>query len=75
MKDENNSILLARYLIEPRDDDVTALDVTRVQALDVIKMELKKVLGSYILVNDVQAKEMTEELSEVDFIINSSYSE
>jgi len=65
IKDENNALLLARYLVEPRDEETVVLDMNRNQDTSSIKNLLRKLVGNYTLLDEDEAKEMGEDLGEI----------
>jgi len=65
IKDENNALLLARYLVEPRDEETLTLDLNRTHDTTTIKNLFRKLVGNYTLLDEDEAKEMGEDLGEI----------
>lgn len=65
VKDETNALLIARYLIEPNDEDTLIFDVTRTQEMIIMKSVFRKLVGSYTLISESDAKAINNELVEV----------
>jgi len=52
--DENSALLVARYFIEPNDQDFLQLDLERTQDWVVLKSVLKKFLNNYKLIDEAE---------------------
>ena len=61
---------MARYLIEPNEDDVLLFDMSRSQDIVIIKSVFRKLVESYTLLSEDEENSMGNELGEV--IIPSS---
>ena len=65
IKDDNNALLLARYLVEPHDEETLNLDLNRSNDTTAIKNLFRKLVGNYNLLDEDEAKEMGEDLGEI----------
>lgn len=59
-------MLMARYLIEPNDDEILTFDFNRTQDLSIIKSVFRKLVGSYTLLGEEEEKIMSTEVAEVN---------
>jgi len=65
VRDENNAILLARFIVEPQDEETIVFDQNRSQDLSIVKNVFKKLVGNYKLLDEDEEREIVEELGEV----------
>jgi len=65
VRDENNAILLARFIVEPQDEETIVFDQNRSQDLSIVKNVFKKLVGNYKLLDEDEEREIVEELGEI----------
>jgi len=65
IKEENSTTLMARYIIEPNEEDYLLYDVNRAQDLPIVKSVFRKLIGSYTLLNEEEENGLSNELAEI----------
>ena len=72
IKDQANALLIARYLIEPNEDDYILLDISRSEELSVLKSVFKKFVNDYKLINERSERLLVQALDDVSCFDHSN---
>jgi len=67
IKEENSTTLMARYIIEPSEEDFLLYDANRAQDLPIVKSVFRKLIGPYTLMDEEEENAISNELAEVGF--------
>lgn len=65
IKDENTCTLIARYLIEPSEEEYVIFDMGRTQEWAVTKSVFRKLVGNYQLIDERAEKALADSVDEV----------
>lgn len=64
-RDESVALLIARYFVEPGNEDYVQFDLRRSQDMETIKTLFQKFVGSYQLYDEQTEEELATDLVEV----------
>ena len=59
-KDEEQLLLVSRYLIESNEEDYVYIDTTRISEINIVKSVFRKLVGAYVIDEELDAKTMEE---------------
>ena len=59
-KDEEQLLLVSRYLIESNEEDYVYIDTTRTSEINIVKSIFRKLVGAYVIDEELDAKTMEE---------------
>jgi len=65
IKEENSTTLMARYIIEPSEEDFLLYDANRAQDLPIVKSVFRKLIGPYTLMDEEEENAISNELAEI----------
>lgn len=68
MYDEEEALLIARYLIESNNEGTYLLDMNQTCDVNAVKKLLRKLLGQYEIVDPVTERGLIAELGEVELL-------